>query len=106
MASGGKDIPQELKEEYERVMALTTERGRSTGKLRDMQRLCNHFYLASTDEGASLQRQNWKSPYIKENALWRKEEIVEENDETFTWGHIVGSHLAKLTPTKRLQDEM
>ena len=55
MASGGKDIPQELKEEYERVMALKTERGRSTGKLRDMQRLCKHVYLASTDEGASLQ---------------------------------------------------
>ena len=65
----------------------------------DMQRLCKHFYLASTDEGASLQRPNWKSPYIKENAFWRKEGSVEEKDETFTWGHIVGSHFGEANAT-------
>eukprot|EP00974_Lingulodinium_polyedra_P022972 2216151-Lingulodinium_polyedra.AAC.1 len=71
-------------------MKLKTERGRSTNKVKDLQSLCKHWWLASSSASSSGNNMQWDSVFIRQSVWAKTEEITSEKKDLYTWGQIIG----------------
>ena len=90
MASGGKNIPEHFKNEYERIMQLKGKRGVSTNKMADLRNLCRQWWMAAKDEKGNISKVKWDSAFIQQSCWAKSETIMTEKEESYTWGQIVG----------------
>ena len=73
-------------------MGLRAERGKGTGKIKQLQTLAKQYWLAKRDEntGEIMKQVNWQSGVFSERVWSQKTDMHEEMETLYTWAELIG----------------
>ena len=93
-------------QEYEKILELKMQRGRSVNKVDTLQNLAKAWWLSNKEgnSGKLVKNIQWESAWIKDMIWSEKKQQVKEQEELSTWGTIIrkfGSEASAIAAMER-----